>query len=258
MQQRFHIVRDAYVNQSYGPRALQFLTDLVENVVDKKGIIENVIFDFGAVLVQWNQHFLYDKYFENNEEGVLSQVQAKSKANYFLNNICTPEWAARIDKGESFDCCVEELVLKYPKWKPAIEAYRNRWFDMLPSEIDGMADVVNSFKKKGYKVYGLSNWSAETFDEATKRFPVLNEIPERVISGEVGMVKPNKDIYYYLFNKCKIDPHTSLFIDDNLENIKTAKELGMYTIQFTTVEDLMKNDLIQALLCLKDNHTPNC
>ena len=91
----------------------------------------NIIFDFGAVLVDWNPHYVYDNYFGD-----------RAKADFFLTEICNPEWNSQLDAGKPFDQGVAELSALHPEWKKEIELYRDRWEDMMGDAIPGMLELV--------------------------------------------------------------------------------------------------------------------
>ena len=79
----------------------------------------------------------------------------------------------------------------------------------------------------------LTNWSAETFPIALKRFSFFSELEGIVVSGEEKMIKPNKEIYLLLLDRYKLKAENSIFIDDNLENILAAQKIGFHTVHFS-------------------------
>jgi 2-haloacid dehalogenase len=107
---------------------------------------------------------------------------------------------------------------------------------------------VKQLKAKGYPLYGLSNWSAETFPYALKKFEFLKVFDDMVISGYVGYVKPEPAIYELLLQKVGKPARECLFIDDSLANIEQASKMGINTIHFTSAEklkmELTKLDLL--------------
>ena len=189
--------------------------------------IKNVVFDFGGVLVDWNPHNLYDKYFGSRE-----------KATWFLENICRYSWNLQMDKGRPFAEGVAELQAEYPEWSEAIGIYHTRWIEMMGSEVEGMADILRRLKAAGYRVYGLSNWSMETFPLVRDQYPIFNELEGRVISGEEFMIKPEPEIYHCLFERYSLTPSESIFIDDNADNVAASIREGMPAVQFVGAEAL--------------------
>jgi 2-haloacid dehalogenase len=189
--------------------------------------IKNVVFDFGGVLVDWNPHHLYDKYFGSEE-----------KATWFLENICLYSWNLQMDKGKPFAEGIAELQAQHPEWSEAIEIYHSRWIEMMGGEVDGTPDLLRRLKAAGYRVFGLSNWSTETFPLVRDEFPIFKELEGKVISGEELMVKPEPEIYHCLFERYSLVPSESVFVDDNADNVAASIREGMPAIRFVGAKEL--------------------
>lgn len=189
--------------------------------------MKNIVFDFGGVLVDWNPHHLYDKYFGSRE-----------KAEWFLNNICLYSWNLQMDGGKPFAEGVAELQAEHPEWSEAIAIYHTRWIEMMNGEIEGMASVIRRLKMAGYGVYGLTNWSAETFPMIRDTYPVFQEFDGIVVSGEEHLLKPDEAIYRCLLERYALQAEESLFVDDNADNVAGARNVGMKAIRFTSVVEL--------------------
>ncbi|MFA5324656.1 MAG: HAD family phosphatase [Bacteroidales bacterium] len=199
--------------------------------------IKNIIFDFGGVLVDWNPKYVYENIF-----------QEKLEMDFFLKNICGPQWVIKQDAGKSISETTKELQLKHPKYKEEIEMFYRDWEKMLGGEIIENTRLIKILKSK-YKIYGLSNWSAETFPIAFKKYAFFSDFDGIVLSGQEKMVKPDSRIFKLLLNRYSIRAEESLFIDDNIKNVITAKEIGFLTILLTENINL-KNKLIDlGLLC---------
>ena len=108
-----------------------------------------------------------------------------------------------------------------------------RWPEMLAGEIPGAVDVLAELRAAGLRLVALSNWSAELFPVARERFDFLAWFEGILISGEVGVNKPNRQIFEHLIERFGIEPATAIFIDDSSANVATAAALGFRAIQFT-------------------------
>ncbi len=193
--------------------------------------IKNIVFDFGGVLVDWNPRYLYEKYFDDKE-----QMES------FLNNVCTPEWNQQQDAGKSLAEATKELQQKFPTHKEMIRLFYDKWEVMLKSEIPENVKVLYHLKTK-YRLFGLTNWSGETFPIAHKRFPFFKELEGIVVSGDEKLIKPDKEIYLRLLDRYQLKADESIFIDDNPANIDAAEEIGFITIHFgknTKLEEKLK------------------
>ena len=91
---------------------------------------------------------------------------------------------------------------------------------------------------KQFRLYALTNWSAETFPWTLDNFHFLHWFEGIVVSGVEKTRKPYPEFYHILLNRYKVDPQHTLFIDDNLNNIIAAKELGIHGIHFQGAEKL--------------------
>jgi 2-haloacid dehalogenase len=185
--------------------------------------IDTIIFDLGNVLIKWSPANLYRKIFKDEAE-----------VDHFLNNVATMAWHTEQDGGRSPQEGTEALVKEHPDWEHHIRAFYARWKEMFAGPIEGSVQILGELKERGYNLYALSNWNAELFNETLDDFPFLNWFDGKVISGEVKMKKPDEDIYQLLFQKFNIHPQTALFVDDNRDNIETARRLGLHVHHFTT------------------------
>lgn len=191
--------------------------------------IKNIVFDFGGVLVDWNPRYLYDKYFGDAEQ-----------SQWFLDNICLYSWNLQMDGGKPFAEGVKELQAEHPEWAEAIAIYHTRWVEMMGGEVAGTADVLRSAKAAGYKIYGLTNWSAETFQMIRDTYPVFQEFDGIVVSGEEHLLKPDAAIYRCLLERYALRAEESLFIDDNRDNVAAARAIGMEAVRFENAEQLVQ------------------
>lgn len=196
--------------------------------------IDAIIFDLGGVLIDWNPYYVYDKMFDDEE-----------KKKFFFENICTPDWNEKQDAGRSLKEATDELLVKHPEWKEYIEAYYGRWEEMLGGPIHDTVEIFKQLKETGkYKLYALTNWSAETFPVALERYEFLHWFDGRVVSGEEKMRKPFPEFYQLLLNRFQLTPEETLFIDDNVRNAKAAEDIGLRTIVFKSPAQL-KEELIE-------------
>lgn len=193
--------------------------------------IKNIIFDFGGVLVDWNPRYLYKTVFDD-------AIQME----YFLTNICTEEWNLQQDKDRTLQEGTQILIKQFPEQEALIKLFYDQWEVMLKGEITENVKLLPQLKKN-YPLFGLTNWSAETFPIALNRFPFFKNFDGIVVSGIEKMIKPDKELFYTLLNRYQIRAIDSLFIDDNINNIIAAKEIGFHTIHINDsiiLEDELK------------------
>ncbi len=190
---------------------------------------KNIIFDFGNVLVQWHPEVVYGEYFGD-----------EAKAWWFLRHVADMDFRQRIDAGESMEDCIREKQAQYPEYEQAVELYRSKWREMLTDEVPGMREVISELRAKDYKIFGLTNWSMETFPEARAHFGILQMIDRYVVSGAEGLVKPDPRLFQVLLDRYGLKSEDCSFVDDNPDNVAAAKGMGMQGILFTNAETLRK------------------
>jgi 2-haloacid dehalogenase len=196
--------------------------------------IDAIIFDLGGVLIDWNPNYVFDKLFTDPE-----------KKKYFFENVCTPDWNEQQDAGRTVKEATEDLLEKHPDWKEYIDAYYGRWEEMLGGPIQGTVEIFKQLKESGnYKIYALTNWSAELFPIALNRYEFLHWFDGRVVSGEEKMRKPFPEFYQLILNRFQLTPEETLFIDDSARNTNAAKEHGLSTLLFRSPEQL-KEELVR-------------
>ena len=187
----------------------------------------NLIFDFGGVLIDWDPHHLYDPYFGD-----------RTRADWFLQNICTMEWNTQMDGGKPFAVGVAELSARFPEWAKEIEMFHKDWIKMIGGPIPGMYEQLCEYKAAGHHLYGLSNWSAETFPLVRDRFPSLQLLEGMMVSGYEGIVKPAPAIFELLLRRYGLRAEDCVFIDDNPTNVDGALAVGIRGIRFTSAAEL--------------------
>ena len=193
--------------------------------------IDAVVFDLGAVLIDWDPRYLYR-----------SMLADGPAIEAFLAEVGFDEWNLALDAGGDWDEAVALLSERHPERRELIEAFRDRWEETLGSEIRPVVDILEELRARGVRTYALSNWSRRTFDIAAPRFPFLARFDGVVISGDVGATKPDERIYRALLDRFGLRPASTVFIDDRPENVEAAELFGIAGVVFRDAGDL-RNDL---------------
>ena len=181
-------------------------------------VIRNIVFDFGGVLVDWNPEYLFKNVFKD-----------RSELDHFLENICTPDWNEKQDAGRSLTEAIQTLQKRHPEYRDEIRLYYHEWTTMLGGPIEQNVALLEPLKMN-YRIFGLTNWSAETFPIAYDLFPFFGDFEGIVVSGEERLAKPDEQIYLLLLERYGLSGEECLFIDDNAWNIKAARALGFHTL----------------------------
>jgi len=189
--------------------------------------IATVVFDLGGVLIDWDPRHLYRQMFADPEE-----------MEIFLRDIVSPDWNAEQDSGRTWAEATALLLEQHPQHEPMITAYVQRWDEMLAGPFEGTVAILSEVRAAGMRLYALTNWSAETFPRARPLFPFLEWFEGIVVSGDEGIRKPDPEIWHRLISRYKIDPATTVYIDDMPRNVEVATDLGFQAIRFESAEDL--------------------
>lgn len=191
--------------------------------------IDLVLFDLGGVLIDWDPRRLYRKIFAD-----------ETAMEAFLAEICTPAWNLELDRGRPFAEAVTELVERHPQQRPQIEAYRDRWIEMIGGPIAPTVALLGALDERAVALRALTNWSAETFAQVRHAEPYrfLDRFATIYVSGELRMIKPEPDIFHHVVDDVALEPARILFIDDSAANIATADRLGFATHHFRGADGL--------------------
>jgi len=186
------------------------------------------IFDLGGVLIDWNPRYLYRKLFDGDDRTM----------EHFLATVCTTSWNDQQDAGRSFAEGCALLKKMHPGKADLIDAWIERYAEMLGGEIPGTVEILGELRSAGTPLYALSNWSTETFPIAEERFAFLKWFRGVLLSGEVRLTKPDRRIFEAFLKTFAIDPAKAVYIDDRRDNVEAASALGMHGVVFTDSRSL--------------------
>ncbi len=192
-----------------------------------------VVFDLGGVLIDWNPRHLYRKLFHDEAE-----------MEDFLANICTAQWNLQQDGGRSFAEACAGLKLEHPTRAGMIDAWFERFDEMMSGPIAGTVDILAELRGREVPIYALSNWSAETFPFAWRRFEFLQWFRAIFLSAEVRLVKPDPRIFKHFCERFALRPEQIVYIDDLQHNVEAADTIGMHAIRFSDPAKL-REELVQ-------------
>lgn len=198
--------------------------------------ITNVIFDFGNVLVYWDP------------SAALVSRYSPETINRFLDNTVSGFFDANdfLDGGESTQDVIAWMDRTHGHDNAMIfRFYVDHFEDSLTGVVPGARMLIEDLKDAGIGVWGLSNWERTMFPIAWKQFAILHTLQDKVVSGNVRMRKPHKDIFDLALRQFGIEASTSLFIDDKSQNVLGANAAGIRAFQFSDSYKL-RNTLIAA------------
>jgi 2-haloacid dehalogenase len=202
----------------------------VKKTFEMQEKINTIIFDLGGVLIDWNPLYVFSDLIPDEE-----------RRTYFFEEVCPMHWNEQQDGGVLLETATNERIALFPDWEHEIRAYYGRWVDMLGEANHGTVEILkNLIDSPDYKVYALTNWSAETFPIAKSldRFHFLHWFEGTLVSGEEMMIKPQPEIFELILSRYDIDRTKAIFIDDNIRNIHASNAVGLHAIHFQSSEQL--------------------
>lgn len=190
-------------------------------------MIRHVVFDIGKVLIHWDPHLPFRDLIPDEDERGL-----------FLGEICSPAWNLEQDRGRSWAEAEAELIARHPDRAELIRAYRRNWARMVPHAYERPVAILRALVRRKVDVTLLTNFAADTFREAERLYPFLEETRGVTVSGRIGIIKPDRRIYRHHAEAFGLDPALTLFIDDSLANVEGARAAGWQALHFTDGERL--------------------
>lgn len=187
-------------------------------------MIKNIVFDLGGVLVDFHP-----------AEGMKKLGFSKEAAAAFQENIFSKLWEL-CDRNPLSADEIRNL------FKSRVKGFE-REVDLLWDNITAVtgvyeysSDWIRNLKKRGFRLYVLSNFGQQAFETNSKLYTFLDEMDGKVVSYEVGYIKPEPEIYRHLFEKYGLKPDECVFIDDRMVNVEGAVKCGMKGICFAGFE----------------------
>ncbi|MCF6195875.1 MAG: HAD family phosphatase [Emcibacter sp.] len=193
--------------------------------------IKAITFDVGNVLVRWDPRNAYAPLFQN-----------KSDLDYFLNNICSLAWHTNHDRGMSFAENIRVRQKEFPEYAPMIGLYESIWDDMFDGIIEETVALLHHLPAQNIPLFALTNFPADKYMDFQEKYGFMALFQDVIVSGVEKITKPDPRLYQILLDRANILPEHILFIDDRMENLKPAEDLGFQTHHFVGAENL-KTDL---------------
>ena len=193
--------------------------------------IRHIVFDIGKVLIHYDPDLPFSRL-----------IPDAAKRQWFFDNVCTSDWNIEQDRGRAWEDAEALLIAEHPGHAENIRNFRKHWHEMVPHAYDDSVTVMEELIDAGHDVTMLTNFAADTFAEARTRFPFLNRPRGVTVSGEVGLIKPDRAIYERHAQAFGLEPAATLFIDDSRKNVDGARAAGWQAVLFTDAAAL-KSDL---------------
>jgi putative hydrolase of the HAD superfamily len=183
--------------------------------------LRNIIFDLGGVVLDWNPDAILQSYYADPD------ARVAMNAALFQHS----DWL-QLDRGVLTEA--EALVrLELRTGLQTVELAG--LFEAVRTSLRPKADtlvLLESLTQRRVPLYCLSNMPATTFAYLRERYTFWSAFRGIVISGEIKMLKPEREIFEYLLRRYELSASQTIFIDDHPPNIEAAQALGLHAILF--------------------------
>jgi len=200
-------------------------------------MIDTVVFDLGNVLVGWDPYRPF--------VGRLPEADVEA----FFADLDFMAFNHHQDAGRSWADARAALSETDPSHLPALDLYVEHFADTLVGPVPGSEELVRDLRTHGVRLLGLTNWSAETFHLAEPAAPAIGLLEDVLVSGEVGLAKPDPGVFALLTQRFGLDPRRTVFTDDSATNVAAAARAGFDAVLFTSA-DALRADLAARGLVL--------
>lgn len=179
-----------------------------------------VLFDIGNVLTRWQPEAFYDRVIgEDRRRALFAEVDL-----HHMNDL--------VDAGGLFRETIYDWADRFPHWRPEIRLWYDRWIELASPRIEGSIALQRALRAKGIPVFALTNFGKYSFEEALPKMDFLTDFDRLYVSGRMGVIKPDPQIYQMVEADCGLPPESLLFTDDRADNIVAAARRGWRTHQF--------------------------
>jgi len=199
--------------------------------------ITTVVFDVGKVLFEWDLRYLFAKL-----------IADKDELEFFVTHVVTPEWHFQHDAGRALDDMVAERIAEFPEYAGLIAAYSPRFNETISGPVTGSLELVQELAECGVPLFAITNFGAEFWEGFRPIQPIFDLFQDIIVSGVEKLVKPDPAIYALALQRFCIKPGQAIFIDDNHDNVISARENGFAVHHFTDAESLRRELVALDLL----------
>jgi 2-haloacid dehalogenase len=180
--------------------------------------VDAVVFDLGNVLIEWDPRRLV--------------------SDAFIAETDFHAWNAELDRGVPFDDVASRWAAAHPEHAEEVGVFQQRWLETLGDVNEDVMGIVHELRANGVGVFGLTNSSPENAPQSADVQRVFAELDGVVVSGDVGLLKPHREIYEHTAATFSLTPQRTWFVDDNAANVAGAAACGWNAILFTGAESL--------------------
>lgn len=194
--------------------------------------VTTVVFDVGKVLFQWDLRHLFAKLIDDRQE-----------LDWFLANVVTPEWHFQHDAGRPLADMVAERMIEFPGHDELLNAYLVRFSESIPGPVPGSLEIVADLAARNVPLFAITNFGHEFWHAFRPTQPIFDLFRDIIVSGTEKLVKPDPAIYALALRRFALQPGEAIFIDDNHDNVISARANGFVAHHFKDAA-LLRDELV--------------
>lgn len=189
--------------------------------------VSAVVFDVGKVLFDWDLRILIREF-----------VADEAEVEHVSANVVSIDWHSLHDAGATMAEMIPPRVAEFPQYEAVIRAYSQRFNETIPGPVPGSIELVEELRERGVPLYAITNFGDEFWAAFRPTQPVFDHFRDIVVSGTEKLAKPDPAIYALAAARFGHAPGEMLFIDDNRDNIESARACGWQAHHFSDAETL--------------------
>ena len=192
-------------------------------------LVDAVVFDLGNVIVRWDPYGPFEGFASRAEiEAVFAEI------DFFAINHAQ-------DAGRSWAEGRAEVAARFPGREWVLDHYLTYFERAVPGPVPGTEAILEALRADGFRLFGLTNFSAETYPRALPAAPAIGLLEDVLVSGAVGLTKPDPAIFALLLERYGLAPGSTLFVDDGARNVEAARACGLHAVVFTDAPTLVRD-----------------
>ncbi len=199
--------------------------------------VSAVVFDVGKVLFAWDMRILIRQF-----------ITDPAEVEYVHANVVSTEWHFQHDAGVPLAEMIPARIAEFPQYEAVIRAYGARFNETIPGAIPGSIELVEELHARGVPLYAITNFGADLWPVFSATQSVFARFRDIVVSGDEKLAKPDPAIYALAERRFGYPAAEMLFIDDNRDNVESARACGWEAHHFvdapTLALDLRQRGLI--------------
>lgn len=189
-------------------------------------MIKNIIFDVGGILFDDSKESI-TKLLGKDSTNIYKAAYGQDFKKCLLGQITVQEHLNNLKNNPDFNDIKFILTKEYlPKSYPLLEENFN---------------YIKALKDKGYKLFLLTNITEDSYNYINETININSIFTGGIYSYQEHLIKPNPEIYELIIKRFSLNKNETIFFDDKEKNVKAAKETGLKSIVFTSLQDIKDN-----------------